>query len=416
MKNAIVWMLVVAMLGSSLAIALAGDEPTGPVLFGKDEVGKWKPSTQTAGAVEQVDGKLGKAVKFTFNEAKAATFMTAYAKTPAEADECAGVSFWLKGDGSDNFGCLQLIDSTYARRYDYAFPLKNTEWTKITIAWCDFMPVIAGPVIDPKNGFKPSGIEAYFFGKFHYWPSRPAISFTMDTLALEKKIDVDSTDYTPKGDPLERLRTKLKDKKPITFVSMGDSLTDKKHNSNSPPTVKTWAEQLADKLKAKYGSEVKYVNPALGGRTLGQCSVLIPTWLAKDPQPDLVTVFFGGNDYDTFEGQKTSREDMEKYFAGWQANNVDRIRRLTKGSADIILMTTAPGFKRWDTYKPLVGATKAVAKDKKTGLCDIDATFHAAGTAEDALKAKYWHWDNVHMGPKGHEAICEAMMKLIEGK
>jgi len=134
------------------------------------------------------------------------------------------------------------------------------------------------------------------------------------------------------------------------------------------------------------------------------------------PEPDLVTVFFGGNDFDTFEGQKISEADMGKQFAAYQAVNVDRIRRMTKGSADVVLMTTAPGFKRWDTYKTLVDATKAAAKDKNAALCDIDAAFHAAGTAEDAVKAKYWHWDNVHMGPKGHEVICEAMMKLIEGK
>ena len=417
MRNVLATLLAVAILGSAGQLAIAGDEPTGPVLFGKDEVARWKTDDKNpAGKLEIVDGKFGKAVKFSFDKSDGARFFTGYTKTPAEADDCAGVSFWVKGDGSDNFGCLHLIDSTYAKRYDFAFPVKNTEWTKITVPWCDFMPVIAGPVIDPKTGFKPSGVEAYFFGKFHYWPDRPAHSFTMDTLALEKTIDVDKTDYTPKGDPLERLRAKLKDKKPITIVTMGDSLTDKKHNSNSPATVKTWAEQLADKIKAKYGSEVKYVNPSLGGRTLGACSVLIPTWLKDAPQPDLVTVFFGGNDYDTFTAQKTSDADMTTYFNGWQAQNVDRIRRLTKGSPDIILMTTAPGFKRWDTYKPLIEATKAAAKDKKTALADIDAAFHAAGDAETLVKDKYWHWDNVHMGPKGHELICDAMMKVIEGK
>ena len=47
-------------------------------------------------------------------------------------------------------------------------------------------------------------------------------------------------------------------------------------------------------------------------------------------------------------------------------------------------------------------------------LADVDATFKEAGTAVKAVKAKYWHWDNVHMGPKGHEVIRGAVLKTIE--
>ena len=307
-----------------------------------------------------------------------------------------------------------LDDQNYGLRFDYAFPVKSTEWTKITVPWRDFLPVLAGPMIDAKAGYKPSGIGAIWFGKWYYWPDKPAMSFSIGQIALEKKVEVDATDYTPKGDPLAKLHAKLKDKKPITFVSMGDSdsLTDKHHNSNA--NAKTWAEQLAAKLKDKYGSEVKYVNPALGGRGLTECAIVMPLWLKTDPQPDVVTVFFGGNDYDNFEGQKVKDEDKGKQFAAYQAAVVDRIRRLTKGNAEVILMTTAPGFQRWDTYKPLVESTKAVAKEKNTALADIDAIFHAAGTAEVAVKANYWHWDNVHMGPKGHEVICDTVLKVIE--
>ena len=42
--------------------------------------------------------------------------------TPAW-DRAAGLSFWVKGDGSDHFGGLELIyDDDYAVRYDFAFP------------------------------------------------------------------------------------------------------------------------------------------------------------------------------------------------------------------------------------------------------------------------------------------------------
>ena len=48
-------------------------------------------------------------------------------------DEAAGFSFWLKGDGSSNVGALQFIyDEDYGARYEYAFPLKDTEWHQVT--------------------------------------------------------------------------------------------------------------------------------------------------------------------------------------------------------------------------------------------------------------------------------------------
>ena len=48
-----------------------------------------------------------------------------------------------------------------------------------------------------------------------------------------------------------------------------------------------------------YGSEVKLINPAIGGTTLSQNVILTPRWLQETPAPDLVTIWFGGNDWDT---------------------------------------------------------------------------------------------------------------------
>ena len=95
--------------------------------------------------------------------------------------------------------------------------------------------------------------------------------------------------------PLARVLEKLKAGKPVTIVTMGDSLTDYRHfaNRQSPP----WVNVLRDRLKGEYRSDVTIVNPAIGGTQLRQGAVLIPRWVDKTPEPDLVTICYGFNDW-----------------------------------------------------------------------------------------------------------------------
>jgi lysophospholipase L1-like esterase len=77
---------------------------------------------------------------------------------------------------------------------------------------------------------------------------------------------------------------------------MGDSLSDKRHWANRETL---WSEQFAQQLHEACGCAVTLVNPAIGGTTLSQNLILIPRWLHDTPRPDLVTVWFGFNDWDS---------------------------------------------------------------------------------------------------------------------
>ena len=78
-------------------------------------IGKNKTPT---GTVAVVAGKFGKACKFTFAPNARSGFFTCWAKATPEWDTAAGISFWVKGDGSDGWGGMELIDgSDYAFRY-----------------------------------------------------------------------------------------------------------------------------------------------------------------------------------------------------------------------------------------------------------------------------------------------------------
>lgn len=358
-----------------------------------------------AGTVESVEGKMGKAVKFAFLDNARSGFATATVKTSLQWDQSAGFSFWVKGDGSASWGGIELIDkSDYKLRYVYCFPIDSTDWKQIVVPWRDLVPELAAPPVDPANGYKPSGFGNFWFGKWFYWRDYPAHSFTIDQVVLEKTIDLPPA---PKVEPgLTRFIAKLKEKKPVTIVTMGDSLSDKAHWANRQVL---WSTLLATSVKEKHGGDLKIINPAIGGTTLSQNIILIPRWAREAPSPDLVTILFGGNDWDSnVRGER---------FAQYLRMAVERIRRETSGSADILILSSCPAHARWETYKELEQAAATVAKETETAYADLAAAFRAAGqTPEQALKQTLWAWDKVHLGPKGHELVRDVVMAALEGR
>jgi len=386
-------------------------EASGPVILDMDtnvfKVGEFtdaKKEKRPAGAVELVDGKLGKALRFTFAEGAKNAFISTRLSPTAEWDASDGFSFWVKGDGSANFGGLELIHpDDYNLRYGYCFPLDSTDWRKIIVPWRKMTPEHpAGKLVDAKTGMKPSQFAQLWFGKWFYWRQYPAVSYAIDQLALEKKIDLDRTDYTPKTGGTPRLLAKLKARQPVTIVTMGDSLSDKRHWANRQTL---WSELLVKKLKETYGGEVTLVNQGIGGNHLSHNLVLMPTWLRTTPKPDLVTVWFGYNDWT--DGMRGEAYKERLRFA------VDLIRRETKGAAEVMLMTTCPAYERWDEMTELADAARAAREEKNAALADVAAVFHKLDR-NAARKEGYWCRDNVHLGAKGHDVTSDTVLKAIE--
>jgi lysophospholipase L1-like esterase len=194
-------------------------------------------------------------------------------------------------------------------------------------------------------------------------------------------------------------------KRPVTVVTMGDSLTDKRHWANREVV---WCELLIQQLKAKYGSEVRLVNSARGGTTLSQNLILAPIWLREAPQPDLVTIWFGFNDWDS--GVRGPR--FEEYLR----LAVDRIRRQTRGQADILLLTTCSAHGRWETMKAMEEAVRKTARESGVGLADVASEVRRLGDPDKALAAGCWVWDKTHLGPKGHAMAAETAVRAIESQ
>jgi hypothetical protein len=92
---------------------------------------------------------------------------------------------------------------------------------------------------------------------------------------------------------------------------------------------------------------------------------------------------------------------------------IDAVRRATKGRAEVLVMTTLPGFAAWQTRNELCRAAFEAARERKTGFVDAAGAFLKAGPREEALKRQYWVWDNVHLGPAGHALIADTVCQAI---
>jgi len=386
----------------ALLLALLSAPQDNTLIHSMDE-GKIR-SLKAESRVEFVDGKVGKAAKFTFDDKCSGAFCGTGIRGTADWDKAAGFSFWVKGDGSKRFGGLQFIwNDDYGARYDYMFPIDSTEWKKIVVAWRDLVPAMPTPAckfIDPKAGNAPSKFTDLWIGKWWYWRDYGAHSFSIDDMRLESTIPVDTNRYAPSGAPLERVLAKLKAGKPVTIVTMGDSLTDYNHWANKPVN---WPTLLTQKLKEKYKADVKIINPAIGGTQLRQGLVLLPRWLAEAPEPDLVTVCYGANDWESGMRGPMFRETCEE--------TIDRVRRATKGKSDVLMLTTLPGLEMWTTRNELGEAVRAAAADRKAGIADTEKAFHAAAADQ---REKLFCRDKVHLGPAGHDSVAASVAAAIE--
>ncbi|HXG60164.1 MAG TPA: GDSL-type esterase/lipase family protein [Planctomycetota bacterium] len=352
--------------------------------------------------VETVEGKFGRAARFAFDDGCQSVFAMTSIRGAPEWDRARGFSFWVKGDGSRRFGGLQFIwNEDYSARYDLMFPIDGTEWRKIDVAWEDLVPVLPkSPFLDPKGPRTPSRLSALWFGKWWYWRDYGAHSYAIDEMRLEGALERGPAPAAPGGAPLERVLARLKAGRPVTIVTMGDSLTDFQHWANKPVN---WPTLLAARLKEKYGSEVRLINPAIGGTQLRQGLVLLPRWRAEAPEPDLVTILYGYNDWDAGMRGEEFRETLQEA--------VDRVRRATGGRADVLLLTTCPALDRWTTMSPLAEAVRSAAADRRAGLADLEKAFHAVPEAE---REKLFCRDRAHLGPAGHETVAGTVLSAIE--
>ena len=394
-----VFILLAAGLLMPVASVVRADDST--LIDSMDQVHYSAPAEKAH--VTLVPGKVGQALTFSFDNDCQSVFIQGHVPGSPDWDKAAGFSFWVKGDGSDHLGGIEMIwNGDYGQRYGYAFPINGTEWRKVVVPWRDLTPELGGIAkgIDPVNGNAPSKLGPITFGKWWYWKDYAAHSYTIDDIRLVPTIPLDNSPYRPVGAPLARTLAKLKAGKPITVVTMGDSLTDTNHWTNRETN---WPMDLKALVKQKYGADVTLDDPAMGGTELRQNLIVLPRWTSRTPQPDLVTILFGFNDYAA--GMRGAG------FTAAQQEAIDRVRRTTHGQADVLIMTTVPPLANADTLVEMAAAGREAARSRNAGLCDTDRAFRAIPQADQvSLHVP----DGVHLSPAGQQLVAQTVLNALE--
>ena len=391
------------IIATCLALTLFRATPVadGPLIDSMDAISFSAPKEK--GRIELVSGRVGNALKFSFDEDCKGVFASGRAPGGPEWDRAAGFSFWVKGDGSDHLGGIELIwNGDYATRYATAFPIDSTDWKKVVVPWRDLIPELGKTTqtIDAAGGNAPSKLGPVQFGKWWYWRDYGANSYSVDEIRLETSIAPDVNLYRPVGNPLARVLAKLKAGRPITMVTMGDSLTDIGHWTNREHN---WPAALKARIKQTYGSDVTIINPAMGGTELRQNLIVMPRWTRKTPAPDLVTILFGFNDWSS--GMRGPA------FSAAQQDAVERIRRATGGRADVLILTCCPTLENGDALGEMAAGCREAARLKNAGLCEIYRAFQAVPQSD---KAALYATDKVHLALKGQELVADSVLNSME--
>jgi lysophospholipase L1-like esterase len=320
----------------------------------------------------------------------------------------AGLSFRLKGDGSDNWGCIRVQAGSFGRAWVGNFPLKDTRWHEVRLAWGDLVPVSHTlPALGGADGHKPRDLNLIAFGKswnFNTRHEKPAIHFCVDDLKLIK----DVTGGRPrvavgKLPPLSAAIRKLKTGKPVTILALGDSITwgtNVGGNRNAYPAL------LGKMLSTHYGNaHVRVINRAIGGSSTAKGR----QWLHRDvrgARADVVTVLFGYN-----EKARGNRDQATHTFTLNLLRYVEEVAAVVERPPACILIATLPGRKaNWEALDGYAKGIRALGR-RHPNLTVADANGHFKKMGQPAYSKLMS--DEAHPNRAGQRALAKVLFDTI---
>ncbi|HUS79807.1 MAG TPA: GDSL-type esterase/lipase family protein [Armatimonadota bacterium] len=312
-------------------------------------------------------------------------------------DACNGIRFWLKGDGSDGYGCV-AFGPRYPYLYEVWFPLKDASWHQVTYRLDELVSMSAVMPIGTPGMAPPSGMATIVLGTRWrlVWNNepKPAYSFSIDNVELIA--DAPPAPPVPAPRPLGEVLRKLKGHEPVRIYCMGDSVTagtglaDKYHEQ--------YAAVLQGLLRERLGYDgISVQSRAVGGAKLADARAWAVRDFAGEP-PDLVTICYGYND--------KSAGQPKGFFKYSLSDYIERICRQTGGRAAIVPITTLPGgqwrFVMMDDYAEGV---REVCAERGLPCLDLAAQIKPLGRVQWATMLA----DRAHPKAEGHRWLAERM-------
>ncbi len=412
------WLLALTSTGACWA-------NEGTLIDGFEDVWPWRPlSGRPTPALDlQEQGKSGKALRIRFPESREPQFAGRFVEANGAWNKAQGISFDFRGDGSDGYVSLSLIDDTLTKRYATLLSLRSKEWQRIRLRWTDFVPeVITADWMAAEGGnMKPSLVRAAWFGRWYYLRPWAACSFEVDDLRLEKVIE-EKLLALPRqdGKGVDRALAKMKAGKDVIVVALGDSVTYgtnlKDRKQSAYPVL------LQSLLRKKFENDrIRVLNRGVGGIETRQGIVLIPRDVAS-LKPDLVLVHFGYNDFSSMQGKPLSESQREKVARRNYTELVKRIWKVAGPQIDVLLIATIPGAdeEHRTSLDPFGKAARKVAKELKCGYCEEPRdAFRKAwnkGTIDQLfVRLPNGRLDVAHPNEKGQQLFAQSLMKMFNG-
>ena len=320
-------------------------------------------------------------------------------------DKCEGLSFWVKGDGSDLFGCMAVGQGPMGNYcFVHYFPLKDTQWHKLTVSWDDLVPEDQYYPIGTSGALPPSGIMTIRFGtRWTIWHNNnpiPPHQYCIDQVQIEEKVEKPAP--APALRPFSEIQDLFRAKKPVHIVCMGDSITA--GTSLKDKEKERYAVLLQDMLRKRLGyDQVFSESRAVGGARLTDARAWVPRDLVGDP-PDLVTILYGYND--------KSGAHTKAYFKDSLNDYLDRIARKTGGKTAVLLLPTIPGMgPRFVMMDDFADAVRETAQARGLACFDLQKVFKDIGREKvnDLLA------DMAHPNADGHRLIADSIANFLAG-
>jgi len=395
------------------APAVAGDASESKVVDSMDDLSRWrnrnKSAMQLTADAQPHEGRAALSLKI-----KAGTrFLTAVrvSKPDPAWNAFDGLSFWVKGNGTGEVGSIAIQAGKWGNSWMAPIPLKNKEWHEVRIAWADFVPhSIRVPALGSVQGFKPGNVTVIMVGAFLNRTVKhkmPGLAFSIDDLRLARGV----RSRRPRL-PLDKLRplsevvAKMKAGKPVTILTVGDSITwgtNVGGNRNAYPAV------LGKLLAAHYGNKsIRVVNRAIGGSTTSKHRF----WLSRDVaglEADLVTLMFGYN-------EKPRGSEVAKARAAYIANLVAYIEEAAGGMQTppaVMPIAPIPGRKvNWAALDAYAEGVRELGRKQKTlSVIDANGHFKALGMQ----RYQRYMSDEAHPNKSGQKEMAGVVFRAITG-
>ena len=349
-----------------------------------------------------------------FDSQVATTFAICYRTFTPDADWNGydGFAFWVKGDGSENFGCMRIQAGNWNKAWLGNFPLKDTGWHEVKLAWGDLVPAGASvPELGTADAFRPGDINLIAFGKSWNFNTRhqgPKLAFSVDELRLMKGLKPSRPRRAVETFPaVATVAAKMKAGNPVTILALGDSIT---WGTSAGGNANAYPARLGEMLRKHYANDkITVVSAAIGGSTTAKGR----QWLNRDvrgTEADLITIMFGFNE---MPGKPEDRETATKAFTRNLVNYAEEAAGVMKAAPACVLLATIPGNgKHWESLDCYAEGVRQLRREHPNiTVADVNAHFKKMGFE----KFKTLMADGAHPNREGQQEMAKVVFEAVTG-